>query len=596
MRPWPTLLAVGLALSLSPPARAAGYQIEPSLAENLDIAQDGRRLPGQPPPVEETPAPETGPPAVAPPASDIPREFIPVPDRWRLIEEIGVNEHWWNPYSQNTFKGDRPLFGEDWFFSTSFVNDTVFEPRTVPTPVGVQSTKNAREIDTYGRIGQAFIDETLLSSFSLTKGDTAFKPPEFEVRLTPVFNVNYLSVDEVGIVNANPLRGDTRLQTFGGLQEGFVDYHLRDVSERYDFDSLRFGIQPISTDFRGFLFQDDQLGARLYGNRDNNLWQYNAALFQRLEKDTNSGLNDVTLRRRKDWVLVTNLYRQDLPWPGLTQQLTVVFNRNRERNERYYDEDDFLVRPAPIGDERGHNYDVTYAGWNMNGHIGRFNLMSSAYYANGYDSHNTFSGEPANIRAEFAAIEPSVDFDWLRVRLSGLYASGDRNPYGRTETGFDAIMENPQFAGADTSYWIRQAIPFIGGGGVVLSGRNAILPSLRTSEDEGQSNFINPGLLLFGVGSDADILPELKLSTNANYLRFENTSVLEVLRQQGDIQERIGFDLSAALTYRPFFTQNVVLRLSGGILIPQQGFKDLYVTQDKQRYLYSVLADIVLTY
>jgi len=182
------------------------------------------------------------------------------------------------------------------------------------------------------------------------------------------------------------------------------------------------------------------------------------------------------------------------------------------------------------------------------------------------------------------------------VRLSSLYASGDRNPYGRTETGFDAIMENPQFAGADTSYWIRQAIPFIGGGGVVLSGRNAILPSLRTSEDQGQSNFINPGLLLFGVGSDADILPELKLSTNANYLRFQNTSVLEVLRQQGEIQDRIGFDLSAALTYRPFFTQNVVLRLSGGILIPQQGFKDLYVSQDKQRYLYSVLADIVLTY
>ena len=90
MRPWSTLLAVGLALSLSHPARAAGYQIEPSLAEDLDIAQDGRRLPGQPPPVEETPAPETGPPAVAPPTRDYPREFIPVPDRWRLIEESGL--------------------------------------------------------------------------------------------------------------------------------------------------------------------------------------------------------------------------------------------------------------------------------------------------------------------------------------------------------------------------------------------------------------------------------------------------------------------------------------------------------------------------
>src|SRR5208282_4054866 len=104
--------------------------------------------------------------------------------------------------------------------------------------------------------------------------------------------------------------------------------------------------------------------------------------------------------------------------------------------ERFYDNNNFLVRPAPIGDERGHNYDVSYAGWNMDGHIGRLNLTSSAYYANGYDTHDTFSGKPANIRAEFAAIEPSVDFDWLRVRLSGLYASGDRNPYGRTETGF----------------------------------------------------------------------------------------------------------------------------------------------------------------
>src|ERR1700688_837453 len=275
--------------------------MEPIFAEDVSVAQDGRRLPGQPPPVEETPVPESGAPAVAPPTSDYPREFIPVPDRWRLIDELGVNEHWWNPYSQHTFKGDRPLFGDDWFFSTSFVNDTVFEPRTVPTAVGVQSTKNSREIDTYGRVGQAFINENLLSSVSIIKGDTTFKPPEFEFRATPVFHVNYLFVDEVGIVNADPRRGVTRQRMFLGLQEGFVDYHLRDVSERYDFDSLRVGIQPISTDFRGFLFQDDQLGVRLYGNRDNNRWQYNIAMFQRLEKDTNSGLNDITQARRKDW-------------------------------------------------------------------------------------------------------------------------------------------------------------------------------------------------------------------------------------------------------------------------------------------------------
>ena len=62
--------------------------------------------------------------------------------------------------------------------------------------------------------------------------------------------------------------------------------------------------------------------------------------------------------------------------------------------------------------------------------------------------------------------------DWIRVRATALYASGDGDPYDNKAGGFDAIMEDPQIAGADTSYWIRQAVPLIGGGGVALSQRN----------------------------------------------------------------------------------------------------------------------------
>ena len=104
------------------------------------------------------------------------------------------------------------------------------------------------------------------------------------------------------------------------MQEAFIDYHLRNVSDRYDFDSVRVGIQPFQFDFRGFLFNDQQLGVRLFGNRDNNRFQYNLAAFWRLEKDTNSGLNDVIQPPRDDWVLHANLYRQDFPFVGLTSQ------------------------------------------------------------------------------------------------------------------------------------------------------------------------------------------------------------------------------------------------------------------------------------
>jgi hypothetical protein len=89
-----------------------------------------------------------------------------------------------------------------------------------------------------------------------------------------------------------------------------------------------------------------------------------------------------------------------------------------------------------------------------------------------------------------------------------LYASGDGKPFNNTQAGFDAIFENPIFAGADTSYWIRQSIPFAGGGRAVsINGRNGILNSLRSSKEEGQSNFVNPGTVLLGAGADFDITP-----------------------------------------------------------------------------------------
>jgi hypothetical protein len=353
------------------------------------------------------------------------------------------------------------------------------------------------------------------------------------------------------------------------------------------------------------LFQDDQLGARLFGNRDNNRWQYNLAYFRRIEKDTNSGLNDIAKPLRKDDVIVANLYHQDLPVPGFTSQVTFVRNSNREAGSQHYDENGFLVRPAILGDQRGTNYDVNYLGYNGDGHFGRFNLTTSFYFAFGNTDHNPFLGTPNSgqeIRAFFAAAEPSVDLNWTRIRLSGLYASGDSNPTDKRASGFDAIRENPQFAGADTSYWIRQGIPLIGGGGVALSGRNGVLPSLRSSIDEGQSNFNNPGLFLAGIGTDMDLTPELRFSTNFNYLAFAETQTLELLRNQGNIRNEIGYDLSAAIIYRPFFSNNIVLRLSGAILIPGDGLKDLYNTSGSSsllsggKLLYSVLGNLILSY
>jgi hypothetical protein len=566
-----------------------------------------RRRPGEPPPGSGPVAPVTEPNAVPPPQPIAPREFIPLPDRWRITDALGIThaEQIYDPYNPNVLKADRPIFGDDWFFNLEAISDSLYEARRVPTPTAFALNSQPGQNNTFGHYAQTTFNQNLLTTFALIKGDTAFMPPELEIRFSPVFNYNSTHVGERGVLFADPSKGDNRDVTFGGLQEAFVDYHIRNVSERYDFDSVRVGIQPFSSDFRGFLFQDDQLGARLFGNRDNNRWQYNLAFFRLLEKDTNSGLNDIAMPLRKDDVLVANIYRQDLPVTGFTSQFTYVRNSNREAGEQYYDQNGFLIRPAQIGDGRGANYDVNYLGYNGDGHFGRFNLTVSSYFAFGNTYHNPFAGTPDSgqtIKAWFAAAEPSVDFNWARVRLSGLYASGDSNPTGKTASGFDSIQENPQFAGADTSYFIRQGIPLIGGGGVNLTAPNGVLPDLRSSGDQGQSNFVNPGLFLIGIGTDSDLTPELRFSTNLNYLAFAETQSLELLRDQGNIHNSIGYDLSGAFTYRPLFTNNVVLRLSAGILLPGQGLKDLYDTTGSEsllsggKFLYSILGNLILTY
>ncbi|HEX5319171.1 MAG TPA: hypothetical protein VFW46_08440 [Stellaceae bacterium] len=564
----------------------------------------GRMIPGRRAPASAVE------PIVNPEALPTPKPFeeggyLPVPDRWRILDALGRDENPLDPYNTNTLKADKPIFGEDWFINVGAIADTLYEPARVPTGVGAQYTLSPNVNNTFGRYGRTLVTETDILSLSLIKGNTAFKPPDFELRITPAFNFNHTQVGELGLININPAKGTIRNDSFLGLQEGFIDYHIRNVSEYYDFDSVRVGIQPFNADFRGFLFQDNQLGLRFFGDRDANRWQYNLAYFQRLEKDTNSGLNDLGKKIRQDRVMLANLYRQDFPVPGFTSQLTYVRNDNSEGKEFYYDNNGFLVRPAQIGDNRGYNYSVNYLGFNGDGHFGRLNLTTSAYWAIGDLSHNQFGpagNNGATINAFFAAVEPSMDFDWFRVRLSGLYQSGEKNPTGGHAGGFDSIMENPQFAGADTSFWIRQSIPLIGGGGVALTTPNGILDDLRAAKGEGQSNFINPGLVLVGIGADFDLLPELRLSTNANYLRFQTTAPLEFLRHQDDIPDSLGYDLSAALTYRPLFTNNIVLRLSGGVLLPGAGIKSLYNSPGGQalfgngNVLYSVLANVVLTY
>ena len=133
----------------------------------------------------------------------------------------------------------------------------------------------------------------------------------------------------------------------------------------------------------------------------------------------------------------------------------------------------------------------------------------------------------------------------------------------------------------------------VGGGRVALSAQNGILNSMQPNKLQGQSNFSNPGIILFGAGADLDVTPQIRASLNVNQLFFADTAVLEAARNQAGLRRRIGADLSLAITYRPLTSQNIVLRLAGSMLVPQKGYKDLF---GSDTIPYSVFANLILAY
>jgi hypothetical protein len=604
-------------------------EAEPTDRDAIDADEaliDDRRRPGVEKQLPDR-VTQDNPGAVRAPAPEaFPTNEFPVPDRWRIVTSLcptktgdrsiyalypnlsNVCRSKLDPYHQNILKGDRPLPAgkrpgflkeDDWFFVANIISDTVVEPRSFPTPVGVQTTSRPDSLDVFGRADSLVLAQTVIAGFALIKGETTYKPPAVEYRLTLAAQVNHVDVNERRILFVEPSKPTRRTDHFVGIQEAFIDYHLGAYdTSRYDFISLRAGIQPMQADFRGFLFQDNQLGIRLFGNRDNNRIQFNLGAFWRLEKDTNSGLNSVVEAPRDDWVFFANLYRQDFPVVGLTSQVSVTYNMNREGGrELKIDDNGFPVRPALLGDLRSREYDVVYLGYAVDGRVGRINLTGQLYGAFGEDRNSFFTSRKADIRAYFGAAEVSYDYDWARFRLQGLFASGDGDPYNDTEAGFDAIFENPIFAGADTSYWIRQVIPFAGGGRAVgINGRNGILNSLRSSKEQGQSNFNNPGTVLLGAGADFDLSATTRLSTNINHLWFHKTDTIEALRQEGTVPSSIGTDVSAALIWRPNANQNLVFRLSGAVFDPSKGFRDLFTQSGKSDLFYSVLFNAILAY
>jgi hypothetical protein len=518
-------------------------------------------------------------PETLPPANSV---FLEMPDRWNVAmpewNRYGRageypyvrTSRWWDPFNRNRLKGDSPIFGQQTFLNITASSDTSLEDRRVPQMSNVSSAQPGSSAF-FGKGEQFALSQTFRFSLDLFHGDAAFRPADWRIQVTPAVNVNYLDVRELGIVNIDFRDGTTRLQAHAALQEAFAEYKIRDLSPNYDFLSVRAGIQEFSSDFRGFIFVEEQPGVRVFGNLHSDRWEYNAAYFYLVEKDTNSGLN--TFQPRHQQVVLANFYMQDFIKPGYTTQFSIHYNKDDAGV--HYDDNGFLVRPAPIGVFQPHEIRAAYLGWTGNGHFGPVNINHAFYEALGTDSLNPIAGRPVTINAQMAAAEVSIDRDWIRYKVSAFYASGDGNPRDGRATGFDTIVDDPSFAGGIFSFWDRQELR-LPGTGVALTSGNSLLPSLRTSKTEGQANFVNPGIFLVNAGANFDVTPKLRSFLNVNYLRFERTAPIALLLFESPIHNSIGVDSSLGFQYRPALSENISITGGASMLSPAQGFRDIF--------------------
>lgn len=180
-----------------------------------------RAIPGRDAPTvpRDVAIPVIDPSQVPPPQPNLPRESVAVPDRWRIMQSLGFKFPLFDPYNQNVIKGDLPVLqntlGPDWFFNLGIIADTLYEQRNFPVPVPPATSTTGGQANIFGNGEQSIFAHNLIVSLSLTKGNTTFKPPDYEFRLTPVFNYTDVRVNEDRLLKISSSSGDVRREVCG---------------------------------------------------------------------------------------------------------------------------------------------------------------------------------------------------------------------------------------------------------------------------------------------------------------------------------------------------------------------------------------------
>ena len=311
-------------------------------------------------------------------------------------------------YSRATY----PIIGQHTFLDVT-AGPSRFEFRQIPTATTPFESTARPGQNFFGRPNSIFTHDFFLSAFDLFHGDAAFKPVDWRIKLTPIFNVNNLLVQELAIVSPNVSR-DGREPASSGRSRRRSSRRSWPTSGPTTTSS-RSGSAPSrsTSDFRGFLFDDINRGGPALRHANANRDQFNLVYFRQWEKDTNSGLNTFNDRGQNSSSPTTTARTSS--FPGYTAG---SLNYDNDPASFKFDKNRFLVRPDPVGRVPAAHSRRGLPRLGGDGHIGRFNITHQFYWALGYDSLNPLANQAADDQRPDGRIERSYDRDWVRFRAS----------------------------------------------------------------------------------------------------------------------------------------------------------------------------------
>src|SRR5262249_15174238 len=132
------------------------------------------------------------------------------------------------PYRQSVLKGDLPIKGQSLFLALTGIAEVPLEYRKLPTPSGV-STEEPDSDAFFGKPEQLALLPSGIFSAELFHGDAAFRPKDWSVKVTPIFNLNYVDLQERNALNISPEEGSSRRRQDVSLNDLYAEVKIFDV-------------------------------------------------------------------------------------------------------------------------------------------------------------------------------------------------------------------------------------------------------------------------------------------------------------------------------------------------------------------------------